>query len=92
MKKALSSRDRKLAGCWNKALRKKQPVAGRLVLELGVTPVGEGRSISEPVEDTIGNDDLLRCVSDRLRSDLFGAGLGSADIELTLLLRVITPP
>jgi hypothetical protein len=90
MEKALRSRSRRLAGCWNKALRKKQRVAGSLVLELGVSPVGEGRSISAPLEDTIGNADLHLCIVDRLRDELFGPGLGGAEIELSVGLRVIT--
>jgi len=91
MEKALRSRSRRLAGCWNKAMRKKQSVAGTLVLELGVSPVGEGRSMSAPLEDTIGNTDLHLCIVDRLRDELFGPGLGGAEIELSVGLRVITP-
>jgi len=92
MEKNLRSRSKKLAGCWNKALRKGQPVAGRLVLEMGISPLGEGRATSASTEDTIGNDDLHLCIVNRLRGELFGPGLDSAEIELTLRLRVVSPP
>jgi len=92
MEEALRARTRKLDGCWYKALRKKQPVAGQLVLDLSVSPEGEGRSLSAPLKDTIGNRDLHLCLVDRLRGDVFGPGLGGAEIQLSLQLRVISPP
>ncbi len=92
MEETLRSRTKKLDGCWYKALRRKQPVAGQLVLDLSVSPNGEGRSMSAPLKDSIGNTDLHLCLVDRLRGEVFGPGLGGAEIQLTVQLRVVSPP
>ena len=54
---------------------------------MGVNANGEGVAIQSPLEDTFGNNKLLECLDERLREPLFGSGLGSLDVELTIELQ-----
>ncbi len=85
---ALKKNLKRLEPCWKKQARAGKVGAGKLVLEMGVTPNGEGVAIDAPLQDDLGNDKLLECLRDRLREPLFGSGLGSLQVELTIDLRL----
>ncbi len=78
--------EKRLKRCWRKAQNAGEPVQGKIVFEMGVTPEGEGVAIGAPVEDGVGSPKLVECLQGRLREALFGPGLGSMDIRLELVL------
>ena len=84
----LTKNIKRLEPCWKKQARAGKLGAGKLVLELGVTPNGEGVAINAPLQDDLGNEKLLECLGERLREPLFGSGLGSLQVELTIDLRL----
>lgn len=87
---ALVKNQKSLEGCWKKAANRGEPVSGEIVLDLGVSPDGEGVSIEDPASDTVGNEKLLTCVREKLRHSMFGPGLGSMDVRLRIELTVTT--
>ncbi len=80
---------KRLEPCWKKQARAGKLGSGKLILELGVTPNGEGVAIDAPLQDDIGNAKMLECLSERLREPIFGSGLGSLQVELTIDLRLL---
>ncbi|MCO4771436.1 MAG: hypothetical protein KDA24_15495 [Deltaproteobacteria bacterium] len=78
---------KRLEPCWKRQARAGKLGRGKMVLELGVNANGEGVAIQAPLEDTFTNEKLLSCLDERLRETLFGSGLGSMDIELTIELQ-----
>lgn len=89
MEAVVTKSARGLQGCFNRALKQGGPAAGELVYDLGVTPDGEGVSIEDPASDTVGNPKLAGCVAEKLREPIFGPGLGSMDIRLSITLTVV---
>lgn len=87
MESSLNKSIKRLEPCWKRQARAGKLTAGKLVLELGVNANGEGVAVQTPLEDTFENDKLLSCLGERLRESLFGSGLGSMDVELTIELR-----
>lgn len=84
---AIQKNIKRLEPCWKKQARQGKLGSGKLVLELGVTPAGEGVAIEAPLQDDLGNAKLLECLNERLREPVFGSGLGSMSIELTFDLK-----
>jgi hypothetical protein len=87
MESSLTRSIKRIEPCWKRQARAGKLGRGKLVMELGVNANGEGVALQTPVEDTFGNDKLLSCLEERLREPLFGSGLGSMDIELTIELQ-----
>ncbi len=87
MEKALTDNLKKIEPCWKKEARKGASVVGEVVLPMTISADGEGRGFGKPLTDTIGNEDLVSCLQDKLRGSLFPPGLGSLEAELTLTLR-----
>jgi len=85
---AVQKNIKRLEPCWKRQARNGKLGSGKLVLEFGVTPNGEGVAIEAPLQDEPGNAKLVECLNERLREPLFGSGLGSLQIELTLDLTV----
>ena len=81
---ALTKNIKRLEPCWKKQARAGKLSAGKLILEFGVTPNGEGVAVQVPLQDDVGNPKLVECLGERLREPLFGSGLGSLQIELTI--------
>lgn len=84
---ALKKNIKRIEPCWKRQVRAGKLSAGKMVLELGVNANGEGVGIQSPLEDTFGNEKLLECLGERLREPLFGSGLGSIELELTIELQ-----
>lgn len=87
MERSLKKSIKRIEPCWKRQARAGNLGRGKLVLELGVNVNGEGVSIQEPAEDTFENEKLLTCLRERLREPLFGSGIGSMGIELTIELK-----
>jgi len=87
MEASLNKSIKRLEPCWKRQIRAGKLGAGKLILELGVNANGEGVAVQTPVEDTFENEKLLSCLGERLRESLFGSGLGSMDVELTIELQ-----
>jgi hypothetical protein len=81
---SLNKNRKRLKRCWRLAQRAGDPILGTIVFDLGISPNGEGVGIEPPVEDSIGSAKLVECLESRLREALFGPGLGSMDVRLTL--------
>jgi hypothetical protein len=92
LERSLVSNLGKLEGCWKREGRQGRVVDGRVSLRLTISPDGEGRAFDDPLLDTLGNPRLLDCLVDRLRSPLFGPGLGSLEVELNLTLEEVEAP
>jgi len=86
LERALLTNLNRLEPCWKRALRHRQSTDGQLVLDLTISPDGEGRAFEDPVKDSIQNPELTDCLLGKLRSPLFGPGLGSLEVQLTLTL------
>ena len=84
---SLKKNIKRIEPCWKRQVRAGKLSAGKMVLELGVNANGEGVGIQSPLEDTFGNEKLLECLVERLREPLFGSGLGSIELELTIELQ-----
>lgn len=87
MERSLTKSIKRIEPCWKRQARAGKLGRGKLVLELGVNANGEGVAMQTPAEDTFENEKLLSCLHERLREPLFGSGLGSMDIELTIELK-----
>lgn len=87
IEEALKKNVKRLEPCWKRQARAGKLSPGKMVLELGVNANGEGVALQSPLEDTFGNEKLLECLAERLREPLFGSGLGSIDVELTIELK-----
>ncbi len=85
---ALQKNIKRLEPCWKKQARGGKLKSGKLILELGVTPNGEGVAIDAPLQDDVGSTKVVECLSERLREAIFGSGLGSLQVELTIDLRL----
>lgn len=88
LEKALRKNTKRLEPCWKKQNRKGNPVTGRLVFGMAISPEGEGLRIADPDPDGIGNLELTECLLERLKEPLFPAGLGNVDVELHIELSV----
>ena len=86
LERSLRDNIKRLEPCWKREARKGHSVIGELILPMSVSANGEGRTIKEPVSDSIANPKLLECLQDKLQANLFPAGLGTLDVELTLTL------
>jgi len=87
MEASLTRSLKRIEPCWKRQIRAGKLGRGKLVMEMGVNVNGEGVSIQPPVEDTLANEKMLSCLTERMREPLFGSGLGSMDIELTIELQ-----
>jgi dipeptidyl aminopeptidase/acylaminoacyl peptidase len=92
LERRLRGRGTKLAGCWKKELRQGKTATGRLEVTMDVTPDGEGRGLSEVLENSLKNDRLTDCIEDKLRGALFPAGLDDLNIHLTIELEAVVAP
>lgn len=86
LESSLERNMKRVEKCWKGQIRGGKVGSGRLVLGFSVNANGEGVGIGAPVEDTLANDKILSCLEERLREPLFGSGLGSIDVEFTLVL------
>lgn len=81
LERALRDSERKMQSCWRKARRKGEPTLGTIRLPVSISANGEGRGFG-PEEDGVGNETLVECLQDKLKADLFPAGLGNLEAVL----------
>lgn len=92
LERSLAENLRRLEPCWKREARKGADVTGKLILPMSVTAEGEGIGFGDPVREGFPSDKALRCTRERLRENLFPPGLGSMEIELTLVLDEVVVP
>jgi len=75
--------------CYDNALKKDAGLSGKITLQMDIAASGEVLSC-EPLDDSLGNAALERCVVSQARSWRF-APIPSGTVRFTLPL-VFTPP
>jgi hypothetical protein len=87
LEKSLRGNIKRLEPCWKREARKGNPMTGELILPMTVSAEGEGLGFGDPASDSIGSEKLLECLGEKLRGNLFPPGLGSLEVEMTLILK-----
>jgi len=84
----LQNGDMRLRRCFQRSLIRHEDPSGQLLYSLDVNVGGAGQRPIEPIVDTFGSEELLRCMEELLLGALFGSGTGHMHLDVEFEVQV----